>query len=252
MTRALACAAATANAIASANADAHANAHADAVATATLTRSHHMLIQVTLHFAKGYIAHPYWPEREKLINIQKASGTNRARSEDKRKKSLDAYLSTHSLTMDDYRLLEQRAARPFYTFDGSDEIVVSAHQLHGMIGQGADMAPSAVRLARPEQIRTLIQCSDFRTGKTKPDGVWERFVPVKSGTGQTLSNQRGLRSDPYISNVTASGSIRLASEDTEPRARQFIAWAGQEIGVGAARKLGWGRFVITGWEIRAA
>ena len=27
-----------------------------------------------------YIAHPYWPEREKLINIQKESGLSRART----------------------------------------------------------------------------------------------------------------------------------------------------------------------------
>ena len=216
-----------------------------------------MILTVTIHLAKGYIGHPYWPEREKLINIQKESGINRARNPDKRQKSLRAWLDAHSLSLDDYHALEVRAARPFYraadvglkgpTLD-PDEIVIPAHHLHGMCAQAADMAPSSVRLANPDQVRTVLTCGDFRTGKTKPDGVWERFAVVKSGTGQNLSNQRGLRSDPYISDVTASGTLTLVNDELAARAREFFAWAGREVGVGAARKLGWGRFVVTVWQ----
>lgn len=208
------------------------------------------MIAVTIHFPKGYIAHPFWPAREKLINIQKQSGLNRARSEDKRQKTLSAWLQAHGLSLDDYRVLEAQANRPFYTADGSDEIVVSSHQLYGMLAQASALAPSAIRLARPEQIRTLLTLSDFRTGKHKPDGVWERFVPVKSGTGQTLSNQRGLRADPYLSTFSAEGTVSLIDAEHEARAREFISWAGREVGVGAARKMGWGRFAIVSWQPR--
>jgi hypothetical protein len=212
-----------------------------------------MRIAVTLQFAKGYIAHPYWPERERLITVQKESGLNRARSLDKRQKALTSYLTAKALSVEDYRALELRAARAWYTaadvgLPGDPaEIVIPAHQLHGLMAQAADLAPAAVRLARPEQIRTLLTWEDCRTGRTKADGVWERFVVVKSGTGNTLSNQRGLRSDEYLTDVTAVGGLSLVSADLAPRAKQFIAWAGQEIGVGASRKLGWGRFQIVRW-----
>lgn len=205
-------------------------------------------VAVEIYFPKGYIAHPYWPEREKLINIQKSSGLNRARSEDRRAKTLKAWLTAHGITMEEYQGLERLAARPFYTLNGSAEIVVAAHQLHGMLAQAASLAPASIRLARPEQIRTLMEFSDFRTGKDKPDGVWERFVPVKSGTGQALSNQRGLRSDPYIEKVTATGTIAFISDEIVTKGRDLIVFAGSEIGVGAARKMGWGRFVIRGWR----
>ena len=204
-------------------------------------------VAITLHFAKGYIGHPYWVERSKLIDIQKASGLNRVRSEDKRAKALKAFLDTHDMTMDDYRALEVAANRPFYT-DAAGLIVISAHQLHGLMGQADDNAPSSIRLARPEQIRTLIEWEDLATGKTKPDGIFERFVPVKSGTGQMLSNQRGLRADPYIENFSASGAVKILTEEHLVKARQFIEWAGIEIGVGAARKVSYGRFTVTQWE----
>jgi hypothetical protein len=204
--------------------------------------------ELTIRFDKGYIAHPYWPEREKLINIQKGSGINRARSEDKRQKTLAAWLGAHDLTIEQYRELEIRANRPFYTLDGSAEIVVSAHQMHGMLAQACSLAPASIRVARAEQIRTMVSCGDLVTGKTAPDGVWERFVPVKSGTGQQLSNQRGLRSDPYIEKFSATGIVSIIDADLERKFRDLLEWAGREIGVGAARKMGWGRFTITRWK----
>lgn len=207
-----------------------------------------MLIEAVLHFPRGYIAHPYWPAREKLINIQKASGINRVRSDERRQKALSAYLTAHGLTLDDYRQLEAAASRPFYTYNGTDEIVIPAHQLYGLLAQAADLAPAVVRPVRVDQIRTVIELSDFRTGRFEASGVYERYVPVKSGTGQTLSNQRSLRSDPYLADVTATGTVRVAQDDLAPRIRQFIEWAGAEIGVGAARKMGWGRFRIVEWR----
>lgn len=46
-----------------------------------------------------YIAHPYWPEREKLINIQKESGLSRARTAQTRRKALDDYLASVAPTL---------------------------------------------------------------------------------------------------------------------------------------------------------
>ena len=67
------------------------------------------LARVTLYFPEKYIADPYFPEREELINIQKNSGMNRARSEQKREDSLKEYLRRNGYTLEHYALLERLA-----------------------------------------------------------------------------------------------------------------------------------------------
>ena len=215
-----------------------------------------MIYPVELTFTKGYIAHPYWPELEKLINIQKESGTRRARSEEKRVKALRDYLAAHDMSMDDYEKLQARAERQFYTFGDvgdddmmrgrpGDEITIPAHQLYGCLAQAADLASSAIRIARKEQIRTVLQVSNVSTGKSVGDGVWERFVQVKSGTGQTLSNQRALRSNQFLGPFVGHGFVAFSEDIVAYRKMvDFVEFAGREIGVGASRKLGWGRFAI--------
>ena len=206
-----------------------------------------MRIALTLHFAKGYIAHPYWPARERLINLTKEAGVNRARSQAKREQALKAILDAKGMTRADYDALEADANRPFYTRpDG--EILVPAHQLHGMMAQASEVAPSSVRIAKTDQVRTILEFQDLRTGRMKADGVWDRFVAPKSGPGQKLSNQRALRSDPYLEEFDAVGELRLVTDDLHDKAKRFIEWAGREVGVGASRKMGWGRFTVEAWE----
>ena len=200
-----------------------------------------MRIQVSLTFPQGYIAHPYWPARERIITIRKQSGVDRSRSEPKREKALKAWLDTHEMTMDQYRELEAAAARPFYTAaDG--EIVVPAHQLHGFMAATAAIAPAAVRIAKPEQIRAVVEWGELRTGRMQGDGVYERFVR------NPLTNQRRLETNSYIAKFTAQGELRLVNPDLEKRLREFIAYGGEEIGIGAARKMGWGRFTLAAWD----
>jgi len=218
---------------------------------------------IELTFTKGYIAHPYWPELERLINVQKESGTRRARSEEKRVKALRDYLAAHDMSMEDYEALQKLAERQFYTYgtapddfhllhrvaghaaNDADEITIPSHQLYGCLAQAADLASSAIRIARKEQIRTVVHVSNISTGKTRSDGTWERFVQVKSGTGQTLSNQRALRSNQYLGPFVGHGHVAFSEDIVAYRKMtDFIEFAGREIGVGASRKLGWGRFTV--------
>ena len=203
-----------------------------------------MNYRLRLHFAKGYIAHPYWPERERLITIQKESGMKRLRSEAKAKQALDTYLRDRGMSMDDYRALEKAADRPFYTANGGSEIIIPAHHLYGCLVQGCDAAPASSRLAKTDQIRTVLTPSDLHTGKQKEDGVWERFVVVTAGTGAKLSNQRALRSNPYIEDFDATGTIEVFGDHDRKKVHDFLAFVGREVGVGASRKLGWGRFTV--------
>lgn len=216
-----------------------------------------MRLSAMLTFPRGYIAHPYWTAMERKIDIEKRSGVNRARSEDKRAKALDSYLKKIGMTLAEFRKIEQAAARPFYTVGDLDEavnghaaneIVIPAHQLYGCLAQGCDLASSALRLSSREQLRTLLALSPVFTGKTEPDGTWERFVTVTGGGGAKLSNQRGLRSNAYLGPFSAPLEVEFSDDMVAaPRVRDFITFCGREIGVGAARKMNWGRFAVS-WE----
>lgn len=216
----------------------------------------------TLRFEQGYIAHPYWPELEKLINIQKESGTKRARSEANRTKALSDYLHRIGLTNEQYVALEQQALRPFYTAadvertsfgryklngHGADEIVIPPSHVYGCLAQASDMARSSIRIASRDQLRSLITVdAPIYTGKTEPDGVWERFAVVTAGTGAKLSNQRALRRNPYISQFEGELTLSFDAHHVDPaKVRDFLAYAGREVGIGASRRMGWGRFDVS-------
>jgi len=103
-------------------------------------------------------------------------------------------------------------------------------------------APSKIRI---DNIRNRLTVSDFITHKKKADGVWERFAVVKSGTGKTLSNQRGLRSNGFIRDFTASGTITMDENMVDPAAvLTLLEFAGRGVGIGASRKMGYGKFTV--------
>jgi len=211
-------------------------------------------MKLNIRFPKGYIAHPYWPELEKVINIQKESGTRRARSEANRAKALSDHLHKIGLTNVDYEAMVRMAERPFYTaadmplVDGHDpaEIVVPPHQIYGCLAQASDTARSSVRIASRDQLRSLLVVQPMFTGRTAADGIWERFAVVTAGTGAKLSNQRALRRNAYLGPFETTLDIAFDSHVvSEAKVREFVAYAGREVGLGASRKMGWGRFEVT-------
>ena len=210
---------------------------------------------VELYFEKGYIADPYWPELEELINIQKSSGMNRARSQEKRDEALKAYLLRIGMTMNDYRELEGLAQRPWYrenlSDDDSAEIIMTSHQLYGCLIAAAKGCSTTIRPCEPQNLRHVLNLSDFHTGKYHSDGVYKRLVQPKTGTGQPLSNQRMLRMNPYICEFSAKGKLSFFSEDLKEEGiylQDFLNYAGQRTGVGASRKMGWGRYEVKSFE----
>lgn len=212
-------------------------------------------IDLTIYFKKGYVADPYWTELTELIDIQKESGMNRARSEKNRADALATYLARQGMTPEDYAKLEALARRPWYRVDSDDEsteIIVSSHQLYGCLIEAAKQAPAALRLCEPDNLRHMIELSDFSTGKTKEDGIYKRAVMPKSGAGQPLSNQRTLRSDPYIEKFEATGTLRYYAEELRDKGEylvDFLRYAGQRVGVGAARKMGFGRYEVRKFKV---
>jgi hypothetical protein len=193
---------------------------------------------------KPYVGSPYWPEMNQLIDVQKKSGLNRAKSDANRRKSLEEYLRANGMTLADYERLEVAARRPFHTNEHGEIIIPSQRILAFLVAANSE-ARAAFKACDPGQVHARIDATDFTTGKTEPDGVWARFAVVTLGTGAKASNQRGLRIDPFIQNFTAKGMVTFDEETVDPPTlRNLIAWGGRMVGIGASRKMGKGRFQL--------
>lgn len=201
-----------------------------------------------VHFGgKGFVADPYWPEVAELINIQKSSGLNRAKSEANRRKALEEHLKLLGKTLADYEALQARAHQSFaYGEDG--KIVIPANNIESFLVNTSDVVRAASRPCPPEQVRSLLTVTPWRTEKTAPDGTWERFATVSSGTGAKLSNQRGLRKSEYIADFDAEGEMSFTPDFVKPSVlEQAIRLGGENVGIGASRKMGYGRFTLVEW-----
>lgn len=216
-----------------------------------MARTEHRLT-LTVSMA-SYIAHPYWPEREKLINIIKESGMSRARSSANREKALGEYLKREHISPAEYEDLNEKASRQFYR-DSDGTIIVPSLHVTSMIVNAVSQMRAQGRPFTPEQARSLVRAGDWATDRTAPDGVWERFAVVTSGSGARLSNQRALRSNEYIgappgapeNPVTAVGMVTADSAVSLAKLHDTLEYAGEMTGIGASRKMGWGRFTVIG------
>jgi hypothetical protein len=189
-----------------------------------------------------YIAHPYWPEREELIRIQRDSGMNRQRSDEKRAAALKAQLDKAGLTMEDYRALERRAAREWYREDSvkdTGRIVIPRHQLAGCMVEAVGRAPKNLRGPfDKDSFRSMVQLSDFVTDRTDKDGVFDRYVKLEK------SNMRNHQVNPFIQTFTATGTVSIPTDVKAEDLRRLLDYAVGEIGVGASRKMGYGRGMV--------
>jgi hypothetical protein len=202
-----------------------------------------MKVQISLKFnGRGYIANPFWSEISQLIEIQKKSGFNRAKNDDKRRKTLLAYLEKVGLSEAQYAELQSRAARRFYT-NANGEIVIPEDKFLAFLRSVAHEAPSSVRALAPSQVNTAISATDLQTGKKQADGVFSRFVKNEE------TNERRRQEDPYISEFTARGLLTIDESTVSPEAlRGMVEWGGKYKGIGAARPLGYGRFQVVQFE----
>lgn len=149
------------------------------------------------------------------------------------------------MSLGEFDELQRLAERPFYTTpDGF--IVLPANHVASMMVNACMEARAASRPCPPDQLRARVDVSDFLTAKTESDGVWERFAVVTGGTGAKLSNQRALRRNEYIEDFDARGTFALDPDFVRPDTLQkLLEWAGENVGIGASRKMGWGRFTVS-------
>lgn len=209
------------------------------------------IVSIELFFStpSQYIADPYWPEQFRVIEITKQSGMNRAKSDANRRKSLEEYLRMKNMTLDDFEKLKVLAKRPFHTNE-QGEIIIPADRVLSFLVATCDEARAAYKPCPPEQVRSRFVASDFVTSKTKPDGIWSRFSTVTAGTGNKLSNQRGLRENPFIENFSASGTVTFDEQFINSQTLEnAIKWGGEFVGIGASRKMGKGRFKLSKFTV---
>jgi hypothetical protein len=198
----------------------------------------------------GYIGKPFWPELTTLIDIGKQLhpkwGT------EKRKQAIQAELDKRGLTLEQYERIQMRAARPFYTNtdadDGGGEVVIPRHILTGMLAQTLNVAP---KNAVPKIDRGLLhigfQIEDgfLRTGKTQKDALVRSYL-VK----MEESNQRSREEAKYISDFIAEGMLMIdESYFTQEELKAMFEYAGRYVGCGSSRNQGYGRFLLSYWDV---
>lgn len=198
-----------------------------------------------------YIADPYWPEQEQVISIRKKSGMDRGNAgEEKRHEKLMSYLSTIDISPKAFEELERKAKQPWYRIErGNPEspIILPSHQLTGMLVHAATTAPAGSRL-KTDNVRSILKVSDFDTDRVKADGKFSRFVVPKKD-GKPISNQRRFMENEYIENFTAKGTIRFAPTLKADSIHKLVTYAFASIGVGACRKMDYGRGVVEAFDV---
>jgi hypothetical protein len=112
-------------------------------------------------------------------------------------------------------------------------------------------------------VRVALGIHEWRTdARVSEASLWERFAVVSAGTGAKLSNQRGLRRSLFIGAeppddcepthpVKVTSTIDINPEMVRPEVlHKALAFAGESVGIGASRKMGWGRFKVERFELR--
>lgn len=204
-------------------------------------------IQVEL-LITNYIAHPFWPARNAVIEVEKKSGVNRQKSDEKRVAALKAECSKQGISYERYLELKNEAAEQWYR-KSDRTIYIPRHQIAGGIVQAIGGAPKALRgQFDRDNFRALVQIGDFLTTKTTHDGVFARFVKLEG------SNQRSFQSNEYIGEYLdagepfeAIGTIAVEAK-AEETVHSLLSATVEMIGIGAARKMGFGRGQVSKWS----
>jgi hypothetical protein len=209
-------------------------------------------IAIKLTFGElGYIGKPFWPERNTLINISKDVHPKLAGA--KREAAIAAACEKRGLSPENYREIQERAARPFYTANEArdGEIVIPARVFQSFLNNASQEAPKVIpKIASKGLTFVGVKVSNgnggawLRTGKKESDAkMFSRFTKLEE------SNQRSWQEDAYIYDFDAEGVIDLdESVIKSGDLRKLVEYGGRWYGIGSARPQGYGRFTVTRWE----
>lgn len=203
-------------------------------------------VEVKLRFSEpGYIALPYWPAKNTLINIMK--NVHPKLADTKKAAALRASCEKHGVSESEFQQMLIDAERPFHTRNGpGSEIVIPERIFQSFINHCSMEAPKAVPRITEKGLTFIgikVEGGYFHTGKKAPDGTFDRFVKNQE------SNQRQWASSPFIREFTASGILKVDGEVIAPdKLLKLLEWGGKWIGIGSARPQGYGRFSVMEWN----
>lgn len=203
-------------------------------------------IDVGLHFV-NYLSNPYWTEKGRVITIMTQSGTNKQRTNEKREQALTAWLQKIGMTKEAFDILQQYGNREWH-LNGQGCIVLPRHQICGGLVQTVRTQPKALRGAYDEDsFRAVVQVSDFVTDRKPVDAkIYSREVcpdPRKS-------TQRQHQEHPYLENFDAYGHVIVRAGQKLGDLGRIMEHTINTVGIGAARKMGYGRGWVTKWVVR--
>jgi len=204
---------------------------------------------------QNYIAHPYWPSKNTVIEIEKKSGVNRQKSEEKRLAALKAECQRQGYTYEEYEQLKTEAAKQWYR-NAAGEIIIPRHQIAAAFVQTIANSPKALRGPfTKDNFRAAVQIGDFTTGLSHSSGVFTRFVKLEG------SNQRNLQMNQFVGRYIDCESDRVVGEPFEatgviiiPNKKHVAAVKAllvacvESVGIGASRKMGFGRGTVKTWK----
>lgn len=205
-------------------------------------------INVTLRM-RNYIAHPFWPAKNTCIEIEKKSGVNRLKVEEKRIAALKAECSRQGVTYEQYLQLQIEAKEEWYRrSDGT--IYVPRHQLAGGLVQTIGSSPRSLNGPyNKDNFRALAQIGDFETDCKEASGVFSRFVKLEG------SNQRSWQENEFLGQYLdegepfdASGVLQIVDPKQVDTLKRLFVHTIENIGIGAARKMGFGRGEVVAFE----
>ena len=210
-----------------------------------------MLIDVVLEM-RSYIAHPYWPETNACIEIEKKSGVNRQRSDDKRVTALKAECQKQGVTYEEYLRMKERSKKQWYSRKNGC-IFIPRHQIAGAIVQAIAGSPKALRGPfDQDNFRALVELGDFETTEKKNTSVFARFVKLDG------SNQRSWQENEFLGKYLdegepflATGKIGVRDQKHADVVRALLTKVLEDVGIGASRKMGFGRGRIKSYKVAA-
>ena len=214
-------------------------------------------LKLKIHLEK-YCAAPYTDALQEKIDLEQKAGISwRTKNPEKYKATMEAYLPTQKWTWAEFLQLVSDANIHWYTTKDGYIVVpeVNAQAFIGnlMCDSKAWVVPKILRQSvikgklGSANCRAKIVMSQLVSDKKITDEIeYTRFIkPVDK-------NQKRQQVNWYVEDVTLTGSVRFHPSVEQDRLLDLLAFGVQEVGIGACRKLGWGRGSIvepTGWEI---
>src|SRR5262249_16790587 len=157
-----------------------------------------------------------------LINIMK--DVHPKLSEAKKQAAVLAACEKRGISPEEFERIKKDAERPFYTRDGSGEIIIPQRIIQSFTNNCSQVAPKAIPRIESKGLTFIaVKCPEgLLTGKTEKDAVpFARFVKLEE------SNQRTFSTSMAIENFIAHGVLDLDPEIVKVEDLQkLFEWGG--------------------------